>query len=90
MDFVIGTKFFFTGSVFICTFKKLFICLSQGWKEAVKAKHKFLFPTKAVAQVYRAYFLKQLQQQIDKGIITMSEEQNNGWMTLRSMLYKSS
>jgi hypothetical protein len=57
------------------------------WKEAVKAKHRFLFPTNAVKPVYRAYFLKQLQQQIDKGIVTMTEEQNSEWMTLRSMLY---
>ena len=57
------------------------------WKEAVKAKHKFLFPAKAVATVYRAYFLKQLQQQIDKGIIEMSKEQRAGWLTLRSLLY---
>ncbi|MEJ7683628.1 MAG: hypothetical protein WKG06_38365 [Segetibacter sp.] len=38
----------------------------------MKAKHEFLFPVKAVQQVYRAYFLKQLQQQIDKGIVLMS------------------
>ena len=57
------------------------------WKEAVKAKHKFLFPAKAVAIVYRAYFLKQLQQQIDKGIITMTEEQHTNWLTLRTSLY---
>ena len=60
----------------------------KRWKEAVKAKHKFLSPTKAVKPVYRAYFLKQLQQQIDKGIVTMSEEHNSEWMTLRSKLYK--
>ncbi|MEJ7680790.1 MAG: transposase [Segetibacter sp.] len=57
------------------------------WKEAVKAKHKFLFPTKAVQPVYRAYFLKQLQQQIDKGIITMTEEQHKDWLELRTALY---
>jgi len=57
------------------------------WKEAVKAKHKFLFPTKAVAQVYRACFLKQMQQQIDKGSITMTEEQHANWLTLRTSLY---
>ena len=57
------------------------------WKEAVKAKHKFLFPAKAVQPVYRAYFLKQLQQQIDKGIITMSEEQRADWPALRTALY---
>jgi hypothetical protein len=60
----------------------------KRWKEAVKAKHKFLFPTKAVAEVYRSYFLKQLQQQIDKGIITMSEEQHKDWLELRTRLYK--
>jgi hypothetical protein len=59
------------------------------WKEAVKAKHKFLFPTKAVATVYRAYFLKQLQQQIDNGTITMSQDQHTGWLTLRSALYNT-
>ncbi len=59
----------------------------KRWKEAVKAKHKFLLPTKAVQQVYRPYFLKQLQQQIDKGIITMTEEQHKDWLRLRSALY---
>ncbi len=59
----------------------------KGWKEAVKAKHKFLFPAKAVQPVYRAYFLKQLQQQIDKGIVTMSEEQHKDWLELRTALY---
>jgi hypothetical protein len=60
----------------------------KRWKEALKAKHRFLFPTKAVQPVYRAYFLKQLQQQIDKGIITMTEEQRADWLTLRTTLYK--
>jgi Putative transposase len=59
----------------------------KRWKEAVKAKHKFLFPAKAAAEVYRAYFLKQLQQQIDKGTVLMSEEQQDNWLTLRSSLY---
>ena len=57
------------------------------WKEAVKAKHKFLFPAKAVAIVYRAYFLKHLQQLIDKGVVTMTEEQHTNWLTLRTALY---
>ena len=57
------------------------------WKEAVKAKHKFLFPAKAVAQVYRTYFLKQLQKQIDDGSITMTEQQQSDWLTLRTSLY---
>ena len=57
------------------------------WKEAVKAKHKFLFPAKAVAIVYRAYFLKHLQQLIDKAVVTMSEEQHTNWLTLRTALY---
>src|SRR5664279_1882440 len=47
----------------------------KRWKEAVKAKHKFLFPADAVAEVYRAYFLKHLQQHIDNGIVTMTAEQ---------------
>ena len=59
-----------------------------SWKEAVKAKHKFLFPVKAVQQVYRAYFLKQLHKQIDKGIITMTEDQHKDWLTLRTALYE--
>jgi len=59
----------------------------KRWKEALKARHKFLFPAKAAAQVYRAYFLKQLQQQIDKGIITLSEEQHKDWPVLRTALY---
>jgi len=60
---------------------------NKQWKEAVKAKHKFLFPAKAVAAVYRAYFLKQLQQQLDKGIVKMTEEQQSDWLTLRTSLY---
>ena len=60
----------------------------KRWKEAVKAKHKFLFPTKAVQPVYRAYFLKQLQQQINKGVVTMTEAQHAGWLALRTVLYK--
>lgn len=60
---------------------------NKRWKEALKAKHKFLFPTKAVQPVYRAYFLKQLQQQIDNGRVTMTEEQHAEWLTLRSTLY---
>ena len=60
---------------------------NKHWKEAVKAKHKFLFPAKAVAQVYRAYFLKQLQRQIDKEIIKMTAQQQRDWLTLRSSLY---
>src|SRR3989442_1500817 len=58
----------------------------KRWKEALKAKHKFLFPAKAVQQVYRAYFLKQLQQQIDKSIVTMAVEQNKYWLTFRTSL----
>lgn len=61
----------------------------KQWKEALKAKHKFLFPTKAVAQVYRAYFLKRLQKQIDKGIVRMTGEQHAGWLRLRSVLYNT-
>ena len=60
---------------------------NKQWKEAVKAKHKFLFPTKAVAMVYRPYFLKKLQQLIDKSIVTMNEEQHKDWLTLRTSLY---
>lgn len=60
---------------------------ARRWKEALKAKHKFLFPANAVAEVYRAYFLKQMQQQIDSGSITMTEEQQRDWMNLRSQLY---
>jgi hypothetical protein len=60
---------------------------NKRWKEALKARHKFLFPVKAVQPVYRAYFLKELQQQIDKGIITMTEEQHKDWLTLRTALH---
>ena len=70
-----------------CVSSLSIIPTDKRWKEAVKAKHKFLFPAKAVATVYRAYFLKQLQQQIDKGIVVMREEQRAGWLTLRSLLY---
>lgn len=41
---------------------------------ALKAKHEFLFPINAVKEVYWGYFLKQLQQHIDKSIVTMTEE----------------
>lgn len=61
---------------------------NKRWKEAVKAKHKFLFPTNAVAEVYRAYFLKHLQQQIDKGIVKLTREQHKDWLNLRTSLYK--
>lgn len=61
---------------------------NKRWKEAVKAKHKFLFPTNAVADVYRAYFLKQLQQHIDKGIVKLTKEQYKDWLNLRTSLYK--
>ena len=54
----------------------------------MKARHKFLFPTQAVQLVYRAYFLKQLQQLIDKGLVTMTEAQHQDWLTLCSSLYK--
>ncbi len=46
-----------------------------------------MFPVKAVQEVYRAYFLKQLQQQIDKGIVTLTEEQHKDWLALRTALY---
>ncbi|HEU0144853.1 MAG TPA: IS91 family transposase [Nitrososphaera sp.] len=59
----------------------------KKWKAAVKAKHKFLFPTKAVQPVYRAYFVKHLQHHIDKGIIKMHEQQQQDWLSLRISLY---
>lgn len=62
---------------------------NQRWKAATKAKHKFLFPAKAVTVVYRAYFLKQLQQHIDQGSIAMSEVQQCNWISLRSLLYQT-
>ncbi len=57
------------------------------WKEAVKAKHRFLFPTKAVQPVYRAYFVQQLQKHIDNGTVKMTEEQHKEWPALRTALY---
>ena len=60
----------------------------KQWKEALKAKHHFLFPAKAVAQVYKAWFLKQLQHRINKGQIEMNEEQQNNWPALCTALYK--
>jgi hypothetical protein len=60
----------------------------KRWKEAVKAKHQFLFPTKAVAEVYRAYYLKQLQKGMDEGSVRMNKDQQNDWLTLRTALYK--
>jgi len=62
---------------------------THQWKMAEKAKHRFLFPQKAVAVVYRACFLKQLQQHIDQGSIMMTEEQQRAWMSLRSLLYNT-
>lgn len=60
---------------------------NKRWKEAVKARHKFLFPVKAIQPVYRAYFLKQLQKQINIGIVKMSEDQHKDWLALRTALY---
>ncbi|MBA3582903.1 MAG: IS91 family transposase [Gammaproteobacteria bacterium] len=60
---------------------------NKQWKEALKAKHLFLFPVKAVRQVYRAYFLKQLQQGIDNGTVTMTKEQHAAWPALCGSLY---
>jgi hypothetical protein len=65
------------------------IDINKRWREAVKARHKFLFPAKAVAAVYRAYFLKQLQQHIDRGSIILSKAQYRDWMDLRTLLYKT-
>jgi hypothetical protein len=62
---------------------------NKQWKQAEKAKHKFLFPVKAVAAVYKAYFLKQLQQHIDQGSIAMTKEQHRDWISLRSLLYNT-
>ena len=59
----------------------------KKWKEAVKVKHGVLFPTNAIKPVYRAYFLKQLQISIDKGLIRMNEEQQREWLTLKASLY---
>jgi len=58
------------------------------WREALKAKHHYLFPDKALAVVYRAYFLKHLQRLVDKGVVSMSDEQHRQWLTLRSSLYQ--
>jgi hypothetical protein len=60
---------------------------NKKWKEAVKAKHKFLFPKDAAAEVYRAYFLTQMQRHIDNGVITLTQEQQRDWMNLRGRLY---
>src|SRR5450432_2374002 len=60
---------------------------NKRWKDAVKAKHKFLFPVKAVQPVYRAYFLKQLQKRINNGLVKMSEDQHKDWLALRTALY---
>ena len=58
------------------------------WQEVHKAKYRYLFPEKAMAVVYRAYYLKHLQRLIDKGGVRMSDEQQVEWLTLRSSLYQ--
>ena len=60
-----------------------------NWKDAVKAKHGVLFPANAMKPVYRARFLKLLQQSIDQGKIKMSEGQQRDWLSVRTQLYKT-
>lgn len=59
------------------------------WQEAHKAKHRYLFPEKAMAVVYRAYFLRHLQRLIDKGGVRLSDEQHRQWPLLRGSLYNT-
>lgn len=60
-----------------------------NWKDAVKAKHGVLFPTNAMKPVYKARFLKLLQQAIDGGKIKMNEGQRKDWLSLRTQLYNT-
>lgn len=60
-----------------------------NWKDAVKAKHGVLFPTSAMKPVYKARFLKLLQQAIDEGKIKMNEQQRKDWLSLRTQLYNT-
>ena len=59
------------------------------WTAAKKAKHHYLFPEKAMAIVYRAYYLKHLQRLIDRGEVRLSEEQHRQWPLLRGTLYNT-
>lgn len=49
------------------------ITKDNTWKEARKSKYDFLFPVKAMKEVYRAKFLEALQQMTAKGEVTMPE-----------------
>jgi len=54
------------------------------WKEAAKNHHRFLFPVKAMAIVYRAKFLQPLQQMIAKGEVTCKQDSKQ----LMNLLYQ--
>jgi hypothetical protein len=42
-----------------------------GWKEATKSDYQFLFPVKALSEVYRGRFLQGLKTMIQKGAVTL-------------------
>jgi hypothetical protein len=45
----------------------------NGWKAAKKSCYRFLFPVKAMAAVYRAKFLEELQQMLVKGKVVLPD-----------------
>jgi hypothetical protein len=49
------------------------IAKDNTWKEAKKSKYDFLFPLKAIKEVYRAKFLQSLQQMIATGEVIMPQ-----------------
>ncbi len=49
------------------------ITKDNTWKEARKSKYDFLFPVKAMKEVYRAKFLEALQQMTAKGEVIMPQ-----------------
>jgi hypothetical protein len=58
------------------------------WKNAAKNKDNFLFPVKAMSKVYKAIFLKQLQQAIAKNKVAINKAQQQELPQLISKLYQ--
>jgi len=54
----------------------------RRWVEAKKARYKRLFPVQAMEQVYRAYFLKRVDQLKNKRAIELTDDQKTGWYNL--------
>ena len=58
------------------------------WKEAKTKRDHFLFPVKAMSEVYRGIFLKELKQLISAGKIALTAAQQNTVKTMISSLYQ--